>query len=87
MHSALHSHATGQTERCFAIKPSFMSTPSRCRLRPFLGRQLHLELRVLAPLRVDFKLISLLLSVAGEGLFQIGYELLDPIAQDILTNV
>ena len=35
--SASQSHATGQTDRCFAMKPNFMSTPSRSRLRPFLG--------------------------------------------------
>src|SRR5271170_427157 len=35
--SASHSHATGQTERCFTIKPNFISTPSRSRPRPFLG--------------------------------------------------
>jgi hypothetical protein len=32
--SALHSHATGQIVRCFAMKPNFVSTPSRSRLRP-----------------------------------------------------
>ena len=35
--SAAHSHATGQIPRCFAMKPNFMSTPSRRRLWPFLG--------------------------------------------------
>ena len=35
--SASQSHATGQTERCFAMKPNFMSTPSQSRLRPILG--------------------------------------------------
>ena len=35
--SASQSHAAGQTERCFAMKPNFMSTPSQSRLRPFLG--------------------------------------------------
>jgi hypothetical protein len=34
--SASQSHATGQAERCFAMKPNFMSTPSQSRLRPFL---------------------------------------------------
>ena len=32
--NALHSHATGQMLRCFAIKTNFMSLPSRRRLRP-----------------------------------------------------
>ena len=35
--NALHSHATGQMVRCFAMKTNFMSLPSRRRLRPFLG--------------------------------------------------
>jgi hypothetical protein len=30
--NALHSHATGQTFRCFAMKTNFMSLPSRRRL-------------------------------------------------------
>jgi hypothetical protein len=34
--NALHSHATGQTFRCFAMKTNFMSLPSRRTLRPFL---------------------------------------------------
>src|SRR3954470_23666363 len=33
---ALHSHATGQIFRCFAMKTNFMSLPSQRRLRPFL---------------------------------------------------
>ena len=32
--NALHSHATGQISRCFAMKTNFMSLPSRRRLRP-----------------------------------------------------
>ena len=35
--NAMHSHATGQMVRCFAMKTNFMSLPSRRRLRPFLG--------------------------------------------------
>ena len=33
---ALHSHATGQIEPCFATKANLMSLTSRSRLRPFL---------------------------------------------------
>lgn len=33
--SALHSHTTGQTARCFDIKANLMSLPSRRKLRPF----------------------------------------------------
>src|ERR1700729_451663 len=35
--SAPHNHSAGQIPRCFATKANFMSTPSRSRLRLFLG--------------------------------------------------
>jgi hypothetical protein len=40
----LHSHATDQMVRCFAMKTNFMSLPSsRRRLRPFLDIPLGLK--------------------------------------------
>jgi hypothetical protein len=35
--SASHNHPIGQIPRCFAMKPNFMSIPSRSRPRLFLG--------------------------------------------------
>jgi hypothetical protein len=55
--TASQSHATGQTERCFAMKLNFMSTPSQSRLRPFLRHvAIRLELCDLTPEPVALRL-------------------------------
>src|SRR5271168_2205208 len=73
--SASQSHATGQTERCFAMKPNFMSTPSRSRPRPFL------------PEPVDLQLLGLHLTVSGKRLLRIRAKFLHPFAENVLVDV
>src|SRR6202034_3122968 len=86
--SVSQSHAAGQTERCFAMKPNFMSTPSRSRLRPFLRHvALRLELCDLTPEPVDLQLLGLHLTVSGKRLLRIRAKFLHPFAKNVLVDV
>src|ERR1700685_2624961 len=85
--SASQSHATGQTDRCFTMKPNFMSTPSRSRPRPFLGCRARPELCDLTPEPVDLQLLGLQLTVAGKRLLRIRAKFLHPFAKNVLVDV
>lgn len=70
---APHSHATGQTFRCFATKPNFMSLPLRSRQRPRISRSAF-RLVTSRRSRSISNLLSRHLPVAGEGLHRVGAE-------------
>ena len=85
--SASKSHATGQIERCFAMKANLMSLPSQSRLRPFLEYRAPPSAWRPHAASGRSPAAPLHLAMARKGLVRIGGKVLHLPAQHVLMDI